>query len=73
MTVSGQNVEYPDDVGTSTAKGTATKVLINSTLSLKHAKFMTLDIKNMYLQTLLDSFEDMKIPHDLMPDKIKQQ
>ena len=60
MTIADQNVEYPGDAGTSTAEGTTTKVPINSTLSTQYAKFMTIDIKNIYLQTLLDSFEYMK-------------
>ena len=69
MTVAGQNVEYPDDVSTPTAKGTTTKLLINSALSTEDAKFMTLDIKNMYLQKLLDLFEYIKIIYDLITNK----
>ena len=56
-----------------TAEGTTRKININSTLSTQDAKFMTLDIKNMYLQTLLDSFEYMKIPYNLIPDDINVQ
>ena len=38
MNVIGQNVEYPDVVGTPTAKGTTAKVLISSTLSTQDTK-----------------------------------
>ena len=73
MTVASQNVEYPDNVSTPTVKSTTTKVLINSSLSTKDARFTTLDIKNIYLQTLLNLFEYMKIWYDLIPDEIKEQ
>ena len=55
------------------AEMTTTKIILKSTLSTQDAKFTTLDFKNMYLQKLLDPFEYMKIPYNLIPDKIKLQ
>ena len=49
---------------------TTTKILLNSVLSTKNAKFLTLDIKNMYLQTDLDQYEYMRIPFSLLPNEI---
>ena len=69
MTVAGQNVKYPENVDTPTAEGTTTKVVINSRLSTQDAKLMTFDIKNMYLQTLLNSVEYIKNSYDIIPEK----
>ena len=54
ITIAGQNITYPGDVGTRTASLDLIKLLINSVLSRKGAKFVTFDIKNFYLQTPLD-------------------
>ena len=49
---------------------TTTKILLNSVLSTKNAKFMTLDIKNMYLQTDLDKYEYLRLPQALLTPEI---
>lgn len=49
---------------------TTSKILMNSVLSTKDAKFMTLDIKNMYLQTDLDKYEYLRIRESLLTDEI---
>ena len=70
LTVGGTNIEYGEDCGTPTADMTTTKILLNSVLSTKEAKFMTLDIKNMYLQTNLDKYECLRIPESLLSDEM---
>ena len=73
MTTAGQSFKYIDNVGTPTTEDTTTKVLTNSILSTKDEKCMIFEMNDMYLQTLLNFFEYMKIPYNIVPDKIKQQ
>ena len=70
LTVGGNLIKFPGDVGTPTAEMTTTKVLINSTISTKNAKFLTVDLKNFYLNTPMARFEYMKIPIDILPQEI---
>jgi len=53
LTVGGDRVNYPGDVGTPTADLLLAKIMFNSVVSTKNAKFMTLDIGNFYLNTPL--------------------
>jgi len=53
ITVGGNNIKYDGDVGTPTAHLKTAKVLFNSVLSCKDAKFMAIDIANFYLITLI--------------------
>jgi hypothetical protein len=46
------------------------KLLWNSTISMKGARFGSADIKNMYLDTPLDRYEDMKMLLSLFPQDI---
>ena len=57
ITIAGQNIKYPGDVGTKIASLDLVKLLLNSVLSRQGAKFVTLDIRNYYLQTPLDRLE----------------
>ena len=61
ITIAGQNITYPGDVGTKTASLDLIKLILNSVLSRKGAKFVTFDIKNFYLQTPLDRPEYVRI------------
>ena len=54
ITAGGNLIKYPDELTTRTADLTTTKLLWNSVLSTKDAKYMFIDIKNMYLATPLD-------------------
>ena len=44
--VGGNRINYPGDVGTPTADMLLAKILFNSVISTKSARFMTGDIKN---------------------------
>ena len=44
--VGGNRINYPGDVGTPTADMLLAKILFNSVISTKNARFMTGDIKN---------------------------
>jgi hypothetical protein len=51
--VGGDRINYPRKVATPPAKALVTKMLFNSVVSTKGACFMTMDISNFYLMTLL--------------------
>ena len=46
-------IKYPGEVATPTAEMLVTKLLFNSVISTEGASFMTMDISNFYLMTLL--------------------
>jgi hypothetical protein len=49
----GDRVHYPGSAGTPAADLLTIKLLINSTISTMGAKFMTMDTKEVYLDTLM--------------------
>ena len=51
ITIGGSRIYYPGDVGTNTASLELIKILLNSILSRKGARFSTIDLKNYYLDT----------------------
>jgi hypothetical protein len=51
LVAGGDRVHYPRDAGTPTANPLTIKILINSIISTAGAKFMTMDIKDFYLNT----------------------
>jgi len=51
LTVGGDRVNYPDDCGTPTVDLLTVKLLLNSVVSTPNAKFMTIDVKDFYLNT----------------------
>ena len=63
-------IEYEDDLSTPTVDITTTNVLINSVLSTPNGKFMTLDVKDFYLNTDLDVWEYMKMDINILPEEV---
>ena len=63
LTVGGDRLQYPDDTVSPAATLLETKLLLNSIISqsAKGARFMTLDIKDFFLQSVMDQPEYMKI------------
>eukprot|EP00957_Ditylum_brightwellii_P069291 5260180-Ditylum_brightwellii.AAC.1 len=57
LTVGGNRVEYPFDVSTPTA-------------DLNGAKFLTIDIKNFYLNTPMERYEYMRLQYEILPQEI---
>jgi hypothetical protein len=57
ITVGGNLINYPFEITTHTTDMVSLKLLWNSTISTKGARFAGADIKNMYLETPLDRFE----------------
>jgi hypothetical protein len=70
LTVGGNLIQYPRNVSTRSANLTISKCLWNSTISTEGYKYMSLDVKNFYLGTLMDSFEYMRIPIKIIPQEI---
>jgi hypothetical protein len=73
ITVGGNRINYPFDCGTPTADMLLVKLLFNSIISTKNAKFMSLDIKDFYLNTPMERFEYMRMKIADIPDDIINQ
>ena len=56
ITAGGDRLEYYGETSTKTASIETAKILINSVLSTKNAKFMSIDISNFYIQTDLEDY-----------------
>ena len=72
-TIGGDKIDYPGLVAANTADLKTIKLLINSTISTKGAKFMTLDIKDFYLGTTLPRKEYMRISTKQISTKYVQE
>ena len=72
-TVGGNNSKYEGCVGTPTAHLETEKLLFNSVLSRKNAKFMIIDIVNFYLMTPMDQFEHLRMNVKTIPDEIAKE
>ena len=70
LVAGGDRVHYPGDAGTPTADLLTVKLLINSIISTEGAKFMTMDIKDFYLNTPMARFEYMRLRIADMPDNV---
>jgi len=57
LVVGGNRIKYPGEVGTPTAEMLLVKILLNSVVSTRGAKFMSIDIKNFYLVTPMERYE----------------
>ena len=69
----GNLINFPGDVTTPTADLITAKLIFNSVLSTKNAKFMCADIANFYLNNPMNRYEYMKLPLDIIPEEIIQQ
>ena len=57
VTAGGNLISYPFELTTRTADLTTSKLLWNSTISTKGARYMCADAKKFYLATPLDRYE----------------
>jgi len=69
ITVGGNLIDYPYELTTRTTDLTTTKLMWNSVISTKDAKFAVADVKNFYLNTPLDRFEYMKMKISIFPQE----
>jgi hypothetical protein len=63
----GDRVHFPGDTGMPIANLLTIKLLINSTISTAGAKFMTMDIKDIYLNTPMAQYEYMQLKLSNIP------
>ena len=73
ITVGGNLIDYPHDVSAPTADISTVKLHLNSTISDPTAKYMCIDIKNMYLMSEMEDCEYMYIPLELIPDNFMNE
>ena len=73
FTVGGDCINYPGKVATPTANMLVAKMLFNSVIYTKGAKFMTMDISNFYLMTPLKRPKYIKIKLADIPDEVIQE
>ena len=75
LTVGGDKLEYLFDTTSPAASLLETKLLINSVISDAHkgAFFITIDLKDFFLQTIMDEPEYMRIHERYFPKDIRQQ
>jgi Reverse transcriptase (RNA-dependent DNA polymerase). len=70
ITVGGNLLHYDHDTGTPSADLTTTKLFLNSVISANDARFITLDVKDFYLNTPMPEYEYMKILLRLLPEEV---
>ena len=73
IVVGGDRTNYTGEVATPTAEMLVAKLLFNSVISTKGARFMTADISNFYLNTPLERPEYIRLKLDDIPDEIIDQ
>ena len=73
FTVGGDKQDsVPENISTKTADLVTAKILFNSVLSTKNSKFMSIDIKDFYLNNEMDNFQYMHIPVHVIPKTIME-
>jgi len=73
ITICGNLIDSPGKLTTCTADFTTTKLVWNSVISTEGAKYMTADIKSLYLETLLDWFQYMNPNLNLFPQEFRDK
>jgi hypothetical protein len=73
FTVGGDRVNYPGAVATPTAEMLVAKMLFNSVISTKGARFMTMDISNFYLMTPLHRPKFIHVKLSNIPDEVIEE
>jgi hypothetical protein len=62
ITVGGSLINYPGEVTMRTADMVTSKILWNSALSTRGAKYCCANVKNFYLETPMERFKYMRMP-----------
>ncbi|KAL7477063.1 hypothetical protein ACHAW6_002877, partial [Cyclotella cf. meneghiniana] len=73
ITVGSNLINYPAELPTCTADLVTSKILWNSVISTKNARYATADLKLFYLTAPLDHFEYMHKPIKIIPEHIIEQ
>ena len=72
-TVGGDRLQYIGNCSTDCASLTLVKSHLNSTISTKNARYVTLDIKDYYYSTPIEKYEYMRLSLDIILQEIIQQ
>jgi hypothetical protein len=70
LTVEGDHIDFPGETSTKNADLTTSKCLWNSVVSTDAAMYMCADVKKIYLNTLLDRPEYMRLALNIIPQGI---
>jgi hypothetical protein len=73
FTVGGDRINYPDKVANPTAEILVAKMLFNSVISTKGARFMTMDTSNFYLMTPLHHPKFIHVKLSDIPDEVIEE
>jgi hypothetical protein len=73
FTVGGDRINYPGKVATPTAEMLVAKMLFNSVISTRGARFMTMDISNFYLMTPLHHPEFIHVKLSDIPNEVIEE
>ena len=75
MTIGGDKLEYADDTASPAASLIETKLLLNSVISDAHkgARFLTMDLKDHFLQTVMKDAEYMRINQKYITKEIEDE
>ena len=73
ITVAGSQICYPVDVGTPTSSLDLIKLVINSFLSRRNARFVCFDLKQFYLQTPMERSEYVCIKLSDIPQELIEE
>jgi hypothetical protein len=63
-------VNNPDNCGTPTANLPTVKIMLNSIISTPNAKFMTIDLKDVYLNTPMSQYKYFRMKLELFPQDV---
>ena len=69
----GDRINYSGEVATPSVEMLVAKMLFNSVVSTRGAKFMTMDISNFYLQTPLNRKEYIRIKLPDIPEEVVRE
>ena len=70
ITVGGNQANYLGDCGTPTVDLLTVELLLNSVISPPNAKFITIDIKDFYLNTPMAWSEYMRLKLSNLPENV---
>ena len=73
ITVAGSQIFYLGDVGTPTGSIDLVKLVINSVLSRRNARFVPFDSKTFYLQTPMERSEYVRIKLSDIPQEFIEE
>ena len=73
ITVGGSNISFNYNIGTPTAELSTAKILINITLSTRGAWWSGFDLMNMYLNTELKDYENLRVHTLQIPEEFIQE